>query len=123
MDIMNIIGIMGVIITIISLIYAIYTNRQLERLKDYNRELAWEIYRKSSLALGHYQKIQSIKVSNRDIIESVGRGELISQELLTSSIRMIKRFEKKYDDDIIEKWHKEGKLRHETHVTLFKSFI
>jgi hypothetical protein len=123
MDAIYIIGIVGTAVTIISFAYALYTNQQLARLKDYNREQAWEIYRQSSLALGQIQDLKQIEINDRKIWESISRGELAAQELLASSVQMIKRFEKKFNAEAIDRWLREGKVLNETHIRLFKSFI
>lgn len=44
----------------------------------------------------------------------------MAKELVRSSIRIIKRFEKKFDNEAIDKWTKEGRLKNESQVEAFK---
>ncbi len=87
--------------------------------------MAWEIYRQTSISLECYQDIQKIinKDNNKEILEMVTRGEGNDQELLLNAIKMIKRFEKKFDSDSIKKWA-EGKLiPNESHEDAFKKYL
>jgi hypothetical protein len=87
--------------------------------------MAWEIYRQISISLECYQNIQKIinKDNNRETLELVTRGEGNDQELLLNAIKMIKRFEKKFDSESIKKW-REGKLiPNESHENTFKKYL
>jgi hypothetical protein len=119
------VGIIGTVVGVLSFIYAIYENRQRAKLIDYNREQAWEIYRQSSTTLLFYQNVEKKKneIDDKNIIEDVIRGETSSSELVRNSIRMIKRFEKKFDNETIDRWYKEGKIPNESHVEAFKKLI
>ena len=68
-------------------------------------------------------QLEKLKESDKSIIEHTAKGEMSAQELLVNSIRMIKRFEKNFDLETIDKWYKEGKLPNESHVEAFKSYI
>ncbi len=123
MDTITIVGIIGTAVTVVSFIYAIYVNRELVRLRDYNREQAWEIYRQSYNVLARYQDLQALGVDNKKLIENVAAGETSSTELVVSSIQMIKRFEKKFDSQTIDEWYKQGKLPNESHLQAFKRYV
>jgi hypothetical protein len=125
MDINILLSIVGTIITVTSLILAISFDRKYGKLVNYNREMAWEIYRQISVSLECYQSIQEIinKDDNKEILEMVTRGEENNQELLLNAIKMIKRFEKKFDSDSIKKWT-EGKLiPNESHEDAFRKYL
>lgn len=111
------------IITIISFLYAIYVNRKHAKLLDYNREQAWEIYRQASNALSHYQELEKSNINEQNLIVHIAKGEKSAQELIASTTLMIKRFEKAFTFETIDKWAKEGKLPNETHVKSMKSFV
>ncbi|MDD5496054.1 MAG: hypothetical protein PHP46_03005 [Candidatus Omnitrophica bacterium] len=113
----------GSIIAILSFIYAIYENRKNRKLINYNREQAWEIYRQSSNVLAFYQILQDFKLDGKEVIRNIAAGERAALELVLSSIRMIKQFEKKFDAAKIEEWHKEGRLVNETHIKAFKNYV
>jgi hypothetical protein len=116
-------AILGTAITVISLIYAIYENKRRVKLEDYNREQAWEIYRQSSNVLGLYQQINDLNINNPNLIKLDAQGERAAIELVVNSVRMIKRFEKKYNEEQIQKWTEQGKLINETHVRTFRNFL
>ena len=120
---MNMIGIIGTLITAGSFIYAIYENRRHAKLINYNREQAWEIYRQVSRVLFYYQELENSNINDKNIFATVSKGEIVAQELIVSSMHMIKRFEKKYDFDSIDTWSKQGKIPNESHVKAFKSLI
>lgn len=125
MDINILLSIIGTIITVASLVLAISSDRKYGKLINYNREMAWEIYRQASISLECYQDIHKIinKGNNKEILEKVTRGEGNDQELLLNAIKMIKRFEKKFDSGSIEKWT-EGKLiPNESHMDAFKKYL
>ena len=115
--------ILGTVVTVASLLFALNTNSQLAKLEDYNREQAWEIYRQASITLGFYQKMNDLKINNSDFIKLNSAGERASIELVIDCVRMIKRFEKKYSEEEIQKWLKAGKLINDTHVQTFRNFI
>ncbi len=119
------VGIIGPFIGVLSFSYAVYENRRRAKLIDYNREQAWEIYRQSTTTLLFYQNVGKKKneIVDTSIIEDVIRGETSAYELVWNSIRMIKRFEKKFDNEIIDKWYKEGKIPNESHVEAFKKLV
>ncbi len=119
------VGIIGPLVGVLSFIYAVYENRQRAKLIDYNREQAWEIYRQSSATLLFYQNVEKKKneIDDKSIIEDVIRGETSASELVRNSIRMIKRFEKKFDNETIDRWYKERKIPNESHVEVFKKLI
>ncbi len=115
-------GIVGTFITAISFIYAIYENRRHAKLVNYNREQAWEIYRLTTKVLSRLQELQNVKVDNTETLVSITKGEEAAQELILDAIKMIKRFEKKYDSDTIDNWFKNKKIPNESHVKAFKSY-
>ncbi len=117
------IGIFGAMITITSFLYALYENRQRRKLLDYNREQAWEIYRQAAFVIQFYQFIEKSNSSDNNIVVNAAKGERSAQELLVSSIRMIKRFEKRFDREMIEKWAKDGKLPNESHMKTFLLYV
>ena len=119
----NVIGIIGTVVTISSFIYAIYENRRHAKLVNYNREQAWEIYRQITKSLFYYQELERFKIDDRNLVENISKGEMATQELLINSIRMIKRFEKKFDFETIDVWYKHSKLPNESHVKAFKSLV
>jgi hypothetical protein len=92
MDIDILLGIAGTTITIISLVFAISSDGKYGKLLNYNREMAWEIYRQISISLKCYQDIQKIinNDGNKKILEIVTRGETNDQESLLNTIKMIK---------------------------------
>ncbi|PKM92956.1 MAG: hypothetical protein CVU80_00690 [Elusimicrobia bacterium HGW-Elusimicrobia-4] len=112
--------IVGTVITTLSFIYAIYENRQRAKLTNYNREQAWEIYRQSLRAVTACQQIDVNKINDKEIIKYIIEGEANTQELAINAIRMIKRFEKQFDTEVIEKWFKEGKIQNESQLKAFK---
>jgi glycosylphosphatidylinositol transamidase (GPIT) subunit GPI8 len=116
-------AIFGTFVTVISFIYAVYTNRRHSRLINYNREQAWENYRQASNVLAMCQILSKIGAENKEIVSWVAKAEIQAKELTFNSIRMIKRFEKKYDPEAIDKWHQDGRLNHESHVQIFKTYI
>jgi hypothetical protein len=118
----NLVATIGTVVTVLSFIYAIYENRRHAKLVSYNREQAWEIYRQTLKVLDRYQEIKKSK-TDEDILKHTVEGEAYAQELLVSSIRMIKRFEKKFDSETIDKWHKEGKIPNESNVKAFKIYV
>jgi hypothetical protein len=125
MDVNILLSIVGTLITTTSLFLAISFDKKYGKLVNYNREMAWEIYRQISISLECYQNIQKLinRDNNRELLEMVTRGEGNDQELLLNAIKMIKRFEKKYDAESIKKWT-EGKLiPNETHVNAFNKFL
>ncbi len=73
--------------------------------------------------MARYQEIDRSKINNNDIIESLARGDTEATELVRGSIRMIKRFEKKFDIKTINRWKKEGRLKNESQVEAFKKLI
>ena len=115
-------AIVGTIVTLVSFIYAIYANQRYATLEDYNREQSWEIYRQSSNVLAFPQEIDKLKIENTNLIKLEAQGERAATELTISTIRNIKRSEKQYDDSIIDKWAKQGKVINDTHIRIFKSF-
>ena len=119
----QILPVVATIITFASFIYAIYANRKHSKLINYNREQAWEIYRQSSNVLAMCQALEKMNIENKDIAAWVARAETQSKELTFNSIRIIKRFEKKYDAKTIDKWREDGRLNHESHIQVFKSYI
>jgi len=120
----TIFAIIGTTITIISFVYAIYVNRRHSKLINYNREQAWEIYRQSSNVLAAYQKLERMNIENKEAVTLIAKAEAHANELAMNSIRMIKRFEKKYTTETIQKWAQEGRLdSHESHIQAFKKYI
>ncbi len=119
----TIITIIGTLITVISFIYAIHRNRKLKKLEDYNREQAWELYRQSAKVLCLSQELEQIPTNDKNTITTTAKNEAASQELILSAIRMIKRFEPKYDIETIESWTKLGRLANESHIKAFKAYI
>jgi hypothetical protein len=114
----------GIIIGIVSFVYAIYTNRKHSKLINYNREQAWEIYRQASMVLAAYQKLEKLNITDKNALTIIAKAEAHALELAFNSIKMIKRFEKKYSEETINKWVTEGKLdTHESHVQAFKKLI
>jgi hypothetical protein len=125
MDINILLSVVGTIITVTSLVLAISFDRKYGKLINYNREMAWEIYRQISISLECYQDIQKIinEDDNKEILKMVTRGEGNDQELLLNAIKMIKRVEKKFDSESIKKWT-EGKLiPNESHEKAFKRYL
>jgi len=118
----NLLNIIGICIAIISFIYAIYENRRHAKLVDYNREHAWEIYRLTTKVLSHFQELQNINEDRTKTLISITKGEEATQELILDTIRMIKRFEKKYDSGTIDNWFKNGRIPNESHVKAFKAY-
>jgi hypothetical protein len=112
----------GTIITIISFIYAIYTNRRHAKLVDFNREHAWEIYRLSDKVLNRFQTLQIGNTDKTQLLTNINKGEEAAQELLLDTIRMIKRFEKKFNSETIDNWFKNKKIPNESHVEAFKKY-
>ncbi len=121
----DVLTILGTSITILSFIYAIYENRRNAKLVNYNRDQAWEIYRQSSNALAVYQELAKLDLANASIKfkELLSKGETYCQELINNCIRMIKRFEKKFDSESIELWARKGLLPNESHIVAFKHHI
>jgi hypothetical protein len=120
----TIVTIIGTIVTIVSFGYAVYVNRRHSKLINYNREQAWEIYRQSSNVLAAYQKLERMNIENKEATALVAKAEAHAMELTLNSIRMIKRFEKKYTAQTIQKWAQEGRLdSHESHIQAFKKYI
>ena len=117
------IGIIGAAITFVSLGYAIYENRRNVKLINFNREQAWEIYRQSTRVLQYLQMIEKIETDNSGVIENVSKGEAVTQELMSNSIHLIKRFEKDFSEDQIKRWYDQGKLPNESHLKTFISFM
>jgi hypothetical protein len=119
----TLIAIAGTVITFVSFFYAIYTNRKLKKLENYNREQAWELYRQAIKVLDHMQKIEQISTNDQNIIKEAAKGEAANQELVLNAIRMIRRFEPRYDLETIESWEKIGRFGNESHIKAFKSYI
>lgn len=116
--------IIGTIVTIASFVYAIDANRKHSKLINYNREQAWEIYRQASMVLSAYQKLEKINIADKNALTLIAKAEAHALELTLNSIKMIKRFEKKYNEETIDKWVTEGKLdTHESHIQAFKKLI
>ncbi|TAL22247.1 MAG: hypothetical protein EPN94_11450 [Nitrospirae bacterium] len=125
MDINVLLSILGTAITVTSLVLAIAFDKKYGKLVNYNREMAWEIYRQISISLECYQNIQKIlnQNDNRELLEWVTKGEGNDQELLLNAIKMIKRFEKNFDSESIKKWT-EGKLiPNESHAIAFNKYL
>lgn len=121
---MDIINIVGITITILSFIYAIYTNRRHAKLIDFNREKAWDMYRQTSEVLAIFQTLESLKkISDLESVALVAKGEAQAKELTHNSIKMIKRFENKFDTKTIDNWNSTKKLTHHSHVDAFKHLI
>ena len=118
-----ILTILASLITIISLAYAIYSNRKHSKLINYNREQSWEIYRQASKVLAHFQALENLNSENKEFITHIAKGESATQELTLNTIKMIKRFENKFDSDTIKKWEQEGRLANESHVKAFKGYL
>jgi hypothetical protein len=116
-------AILGTAITVISFFYALYTGNRLTKLKNYNREQAWEIYRQASNVLGLYQLIDDLHIDNSNLIKLNAQGERAALELVVNSVRMVKRFENKYSEEQIKRWFEQGKLINESHVKTFRNFL
>lgn len=117
--------IISIVIAIIGIILTIVFERKYKKLIDYNREMAWEIYRQISISLECYQNLQKLtnKSDNKEILEMVVRGEGNDQELLLNAIKMIKRVEKKFDDISINKWVEGKIIPNESHAIAFKKYL
>ncbi len=71
-----------------------------------------------------YQKLEKINIQNNEARILIAKAEVEAQKLVLNSIKMIKRFEKKYDAEQIEKWNKEGRLdSDESRMKAFKHYI
>lgn len=116
-------GILGTLITVISFIYAIYWNKRFKKLENFNRIESWEIYRQSSNVLSLVQAIEGLNFNNSELIKLSAQGERAAIELTVSCIKMIKRFETKYDEETINLWAQNGRLVNNTHIKTFKSFL
>ncbi|MBN2603997.1 MAG: hypothetical protein JXA91_07700 [Candidatus Thermoplasmatota archaeon] len=120
-------SIIGIVITFVSFAWAIISELKYGKLINYNREMAWEIYRQISASLQFYQEIQpklkDIKSNEIQILELVTRGEHNDQELLLSAIKMIKRVEKKFDESSITKWSEGKIIPNESHLLAFKKYL
>jgi len=125
MDSMNtVLAILGTLVTVVSFGYAIYVNRKLAKISFYNREQAWDIYRQASGVLAAYQKLEKMKIENVEAISLISKAEAEAKELTLNSMKMIKRFEKIFSQESIDKWVKEGRLdTHESHIQAFKKLI
>jgi len=117
------IGILGTLVTVASFIFAIYSNQRYNKLESYNREESWEIYRQSSNVLSLVQGIEKLKINNSDLIRLSAQGERAAIELTVSSIKSIKRFAEKYDEETINLWNQNGRLVNDTHIKTFRSFL
>ena len=118
-----ILAIIGTAITIMSLVYAVISNRRYKKLEDYNREESWEILRQANNVLALIQDLSRLEIDNSNFIKSSSHGERAAQELTVSCIRLIKRHEKVFDNKVIEEWYKQGKIKNESFVNMFKQFI
>ena len=94
----------------------------LKKLEDYNREQAWDLYKQAAKVLGDMQNIKQ-STNDQNIIKEAAKGGASNQELALNAIRMIKRFEPKYDIETIENWEKLGRLGNESHVKAFKAYV
>ena len=115
--------ILGTIITVVSFKYAFYTNKRFIKLEDYNREQAWDIYRQASNVVAFYQQIYNLKIDNQDLNKLNSAGEHAAIELAVDSVKMIKRFEKKYNEEEIQRWLKQGKIQNDSHLQTFRNLI
>ncbi|HOX53980.1 MAG: hypothetical protein PHI86_03115 [Candidatus Omnitrophica bacterium] len=116
--------IIGTLITFVSFGYAIYANKKHSKLVNYNREQAWEIYRQSTAVLAAYQKLEKMNIGDKEAVALIAKAEAHANELTFNSIKMIKRFEKKYTKETIKKWAEEGKLdSHESHIKAFQNLV
>jgi hypothetical protein len=125
MELSILLSIGGTIITVASFAWAIASDKKYGKLIDYNREMAWEIYRQISASLQYYQELQGKlkSINNNEILELVTKGETNDQELLLNAIKMIKRVEKKFDEDSIKKWTEGKIIPNESHVNAFKKYL
>jgi len=119
---MDFINILGIFLTALSLIYAFFENRRRAKLVDYNREHAWEIYRLTTKVLQHLQELQDSNEDKTKSLISITKGEAAAQVLIVDTIRMIKRFEKKFDSETIDIWFKNERIPNESHVKAFKEY-
>ena len=67
--------------------------------------------------------IRDLNINNSSLIGVNSGGERAAMELVADCIRMIKRFEKKYNEEEIQKWLKGGKIFNDTHLQTFRNFI
>jgi len=116
-------SILGTAITILSIIFGYVQTRRYKKLEDYNREQSWEIYRQASNVLGLYQQIDELNINNPSLIKLNAQGKRAAIELVVNSVRMIKRFEKRFNEEQIQRWSEQGKLINDTHVKTFWNFI
>jgi hypothetical protein len=127
MELSILLSIAGTIITFASFAWAIASDQRYGKLINYNREMAWEIYRQISASLQFYQEIQDkskdINNNERQIAELVAKGEYNDQELLLSAIKVIKRVEKKFDEESIKKWTEGKIIPNESHVNAFRKYL
>jgi hypothetical protein len=119
-----IITIIGTIITVLSFGNAIYANGKNKKLINFNREQAWDNYQLSSEVLSVLQKLEKMEISDVDMKCLVSKGEAEARTLAKNSIKMIKRFEKEFNEATIQKWADNNKLHSGTqHVDVFKNYI
>ena len=119
-----ILTILGTLITVLSLIFAIYSHRKNIKLVNFNREQAWDNYHLSSEILAAYQNLEKMEINNNEAKCLIAKGEAEARTLAKNSIKMIKRFEKQYDEETIQKWAQNNRLHSGTaHIDVFKQYI
>lgn len=119
-------GIIGIIITTSSAIYGIYQNKLKKTLQDEIRANNWYMYDKSILTAGLIGKAidiyRSKHVIDCDVIEALAKSQIFAQESYVTVIKQIQSVEPSFQNEDIDQWEREGKIRSDKAV-LFKKFV
>ncbi|MDD5040676.1 MAG: hypothetical protein PHY34_06040 [Patescibacteria group bacterium] len=119
-----ILTIFGALVTFSSFIFAIYSHTKNIKLINFNRDQAWDNYHQASEVLAVYQRLEKMDITNSEAKCLIAKGEAEARILAKNSIKMIKRFEKQYDEKSIKKWAEENRLHSgESHIDTFMQYV
>ena len=106
-------------ITVLSFVYALYQGREMRRVASFFRDQSWSMYYQAYRVMQQLQRIAK-EPDNRDLVVMLSnKGDAFGQSLLEDTVRLIKRFAPRYDEEIIDEWIKTKRIWDPGHRDLF----